>query len=69
MAPEESSAAGAKPALRSAASTSDIGACDTATVGASSRISSGSAAGAPTACASSTGSSHRTNDAAIPTRS
>ena len=47
----------------------EIGACDTATVGASSRISSGSAAGAPTACASSAGSSHRTNDAAIPTRS
>ena len=37
MAPVESSAAGAKPAFRSAASTSAIGACDTATVGASSR--------------------------------
>ena len=31
--PEESSAAGAKPAFRSAASTSEIGACDPATVG------------------------------------
>ena len=67
--PVESSAAGAKPASRSAASTSEIGACDTATVGASSRISSCSAAGAATACASSAASSHRTNDAAMPTRS
>ena len=43
--PVESSAAGAKPAVRNAASTSEIGACDTATVGASSRISSGSVGG------------------------
>ena len=33
MAPEESSAAGANPAARSATSSSPIGACDTATVG------------------------------------
>ena len=45
--PEESSAAGREAARRAAsASTSEIGACDTATVGASSRISSCAAAGA-----------------------
>ena len=66
MAPEESSAAGAKPAARNAVSTSPIGAGDTATVGARGRNCTSSVAGAATACASSAGSSQRTNDAAIP---
>ena len=55
--------------VRNAASTSLIGACDTATVGASSRRSSCSRRrGRPPGPAAS-GSSHRTNDAAMPTRS
>lgn len=69
MAPVESSAAGAKPAARNAASTSPMGAGDTATVGARVRSATSSAAGAATAWASSAGSSQRTNEAAMPIRS
>ncbi|CLL87842.1 Uncharacterised protein [Mycobacterium tuberculosis] len=68
-APVESSAAGAKPAPRNVTRTSDIGAGDTATVGARARSASPSASGAATTWASSVGSSHRTNDAAMPIRS
>ena len=53
----------------SACSTSAIGAGDTATVGARARSCSPSVAGAATAWASSVGSSHRTNEAAMPIRS
>ena len=69
IAPDESSAAGTKPARRSTASTSAIGACETATVGASMRTCNPSRAGAEMAWANSAGSSHLMNDVAMPTRS
>ena len=45
-----------------------MGACDTATVGASNRTSNSAIPGAASACVNSAVSSQRRNDAAIPTR-